>query len=267
MFRVDSLAPCVHQLAGPAGPARRWDMPSPIGSIGLGRKPGHLLCALQDGFHDLRLTDGAITPVQKIELPHGNRLNDGKMDRDGRYVCGTLQIEDAAPPGHLMRLSLGGACETLVGGVGIANATCFSPDGETMYFADSRVGAVWAFPYDRASGRLGDRRVLADVHGETGSGPDGATVDAEGFVWVALVRNGKLARFAPDGRLDRILDLPVPHPTCPAFGGADLDVLYVTSISRSARMRSEHPEAGRMVVITGLGVLGLPECCFGASPG
>lgn len=83
---------------------------------------------------------------------------------------------------------------------------------------------------------------------------------------MALVRNGKLARFARDGRLDRVLDMPVPHPTCPAFGGAGLDVLYVTSISRSARMRSEHPEVGRLVAVTGLEVPGLPECRFGSAP-
>ena len=265
LFRVDSLAPCVHRIAGSAGPARTWALPSPVGSIGLGRAPGHLLCALQGGFHDLRLQDGAVTPVLDVAVPPGNRLNDGKMDRAGRYVCGTMQVADDAPPGRLFRLNGTGGCDVLETGVGIANATCFSPDGGTMYFADSRVGMLWAYPYD-PGGPAGERRVLADVNGLTGSGPDGATVDAEGFIWVALVRTGQLARLAPDGRLDRMLDLPVPHPTCPAFGGAELEVLYVTSISRSTRMRSEHPDAGRMVAITGLGVRGLAEARFGAGP-
>ncbi len=265
LFRVDSLAPCVHRLHGPAGPAQRWDLPSPVGSIGLGRTPGYLLCALQDGFHELRLHDGALTLLRAVAMPTGNRLNDGKMDRDGRYVCGTMQTEDGAPPGSLFRLWADGTCDVLETGIGIANATCFSPDGCTMYFADSRVGAVWAYPYDRGSGQIGGRRVLADVHGLTGSGPDGATVDAAGFIWVALVRTGQLARFAPNGQLDRTLDLPVPHPTCPAFGGPGLDVLYVTSISRSARIRNEHPDAGRVVVITGLDAPGVPETRFGAT--
>jgi L-arabinonolactonase len=263
LFRVDSLAPCIHRLSGPAGPARRWDLPSLIGSIGLGRSPGHLLCALKAGFHDLCLANDVLTRICDVAVPADCRLNDGKMDHDGRYVCGTLQMEDGAPPGSLFQLHGNGTCEVLESGVGIANATCFSPEGTTLYFADSHVGAVWAYPYDRPSGRVGARRVLADVRGLTGSSPDGATVDAEGFVWVALVHTGQLIRLAPDGRLDRTLDLPVPHPTCPAFGGPDLDILYVTSISRSVRMQSRHPEAGRLVAIGGLDVCGLPEARFG----
>ena len=265
LYRVDSLAPCVHRLPGPAGPARRWDLPSPVGSVGLGRTPRHLLCALRDGFHELDLSSGALTPVRAVALPPDTRLNDGKMDRDGRYVCGSMQVADDAAPGRLFQLRADGGCAVLEEGVGVANALCFSPDGGTMYFADSRVGALWAYPYDRGTGRVGARRVLADVHALTGSGPDGATVDAEGFVWVALVRTGRLARFAANGRLDRTLDLPVPHPTCPAFGGSGLDVLYVTSISRSARMRSDHPEAGRLAAVTGLDLRGLPETRFGAA--
>lgn len=263
LYRVDSLAPCVHRLAGPVGPARRWDLPSPVGSIGLGSAPGHLLCALRNGFHDLDLTTGALTPMRDVAVPPGNRLNDGKMDRDGRYLCGTMQMEDDAPPGFLLRLDADGTSQRLVAGIGIGNATCFSPDGATLYFADSRVGALWAYPYDRATGHLGPRRTVADLPALTGSGPDGATVDQEGFIWIALVRTGQLARLAPDGKLARTLDLPVPHPTCPAFGGPALDVLYVTSISRSARLHSDHPEAGRLVCITGLDAPGLAETRFG----
>lgn len=263
LFRVDSLVPCVHRLASPSGPARCWEVPAPVGSIGLGR-PGHLLAALQDGFYDLDLDTGDVGPFRILDVPAGNRMNDGKMDRDGRFVCGTMQVEDGAPPGALFRLGADGACEQLADGVGIANGTCFSPDGGTLYFTDSRVGILWAYPYDRRTGEVGARTPLVDLHAAAGSAADGATVDAEGFIWAALVRTGQLARLAPDGTLDRTIDLPVPHPTCPAFGGPALDVLYVTSISRSVRMRSEHPEAGRMIAITGLGVRGLPEARFGA---
>jgi L-arabinonolactonase len=257
LYRVDSLAPAIHRLDPAAGAGQSWTMPLPVGSIGLGPR-GSLIAALADGFHRLDLARGTLSPIWTTTLPPGTRLNDGKMDRDGRYLCGTMQVEDGAPPGVLYRLSTDGACEVLEHGIGIANATCFSPDGMTLYFTDSRAGAIWAYPYDRAGGPLGERRVLAELHA------DGATVDAEGFIWAALVRSGQLARVAPDGRLDRMIDLPVPHPTCPAFGGAGLDALYITSISRSKRIRSEHPEAGRLVVLTGLGVRGLPEARFAA---
>ena len=90
-------------------------------------------------------------------------------------------------------------------------------------------------------------------------------MDADGFIWTTLVRSGQLARLDPDGLTERVIDLPVPFPTCPAFAGAGLDVLYVTSISDSGRLRSDHPDAGRLLEIRGLGVRGLPEARFGAA--
>ena len=261
LFRVDSVAPCVHRLDPATGAAARWDMPSPVGSVGLGA-PGHLIAALQDGFYDLDLADGALHPLWTTTALPSTRFNDGKMDRTGRYLCGTMQVEDGAPPGSLYRLSAGGVCEKLETGIGVSNALCFSPGGDWLYFTDSRVGMIWSYPYDVATGAVGPRIDLIDTHAIAGSPADGATVDSEGCIWAALVRTGQLARFTPDGRLDRLIDVPVPHPTCPTFGGEALDVLYVTSISASGRLQSTHPEAGRMLAITGLGVTGLPEARF-----
>ena len=147
-------------------------------------------------------------------------------------------------------------------GIGVSNALCFSPTGDWLYFTDSRIGMIWCYPYDTPTGIVGPRQDLIDTHAVAGSPADGATVDCDGCIWAALVRTGQLARFTPDGRLDRLIDVPVPHPTCPAFGGEALDVLYVTSISESGRIRSTHPEAGRMLAITGLGVTGLAEARF-----
>jgi sugar lactone lactonase YvrE len=262
LFRVDSVAPCIHHLDPATGDAKLWKMPSPIGSIGLG-KPGHLIAALQDGFYDVDLADGARRPLWTTPTPPSTRLNDGKMDRAGRYLCGTMQVQDGAPPGVLYRLHADGRCETLDTGIGVSNGLCFSPAGDWLYFTDSRVGMIWAYPYDTRTGQVGARQDLADCVAVAGSAADGATVDADGYIWAALVRTGQLARFTPDGRLDCRIDLPVPHPTCPAFGGDGLDVLYITSISQSGRIQSTHPEAGRLVALSGLGVRGLPEARFG----
>ena len=118
---------------------------------------------------------------------------------------------------------------------------------------------VWAYAYDTESGEVGARRDLIDTS-SLGSAPDGATVDAEGFLWIALVQAQKIARVAPDGRVDKVFDCPTPFPSCPAFGGAELDVLYVTSISNSGGMLvSEADQAGRLVQFQGLGVRGLAE--------
>ncbi len=109
-------------------------------------------------------------------------------------------------------------------------------------------------------------RTLVDTR-EWGSGPDGATVDAEGYIWVCLVLAGRVARFSPEGRLDRLIDMPVDLPSSVAFGGADMATLYVTSIkdSGSGRAISKHPDGGRLFAITGLGVRGIPETRFGSA--
>jgi len=115
-------------------------------------------------------------------------------------------------------------------------------------------------------GTLANARVLVDTRSE-GSGPDGATVDAEGCLWVALVLAAKLARYAPDGRLLTTIPLPAPYPTCPSFGGAALDTLYVTSIRDSGNtLRSDDPAAGALVAVHGLGVRGLPEVAYRPEP-
>ncbi len=257
LYWIDSLAPCIRALEPASGRMQQWDLPAPVGSIALAA-PGHLLAALQDGLYEVDLTSGGVRPVAHLTLPPATRLNDGKADRDGRFVFGSMQVEDDAPLGALFRFGPDGGCEVLRDGIGVANAICFSPDGRRCYFTDSRVGTIWCCDYPR-EGRPGTPRAWADVRGITGSAPDGATVDAAGRVWTALVRTGQLACFAPDGTLAWLIDLPVPHPTCPAFGGDGLDVLFVTSISRSRRLHSSHPDAGRMVAITGLDARGVPE--------
>jgi sugar lactone lactonase YvrE len=152
---------------------------------------------------------------------------------------------------------------TLDQGIQLANATCFSPDGRWLYFADSPTHQVRRYPYDPATGACGPAEVLIDTR-SLGSPPDGATVDADGCLWVALVLAGKLACYAPDGALVRTIDFaPDAYITCPCFGGPDLDVLYLTSIRDSGNLlRSQNPEAGAVFVVRGLGVRGLPEVRF-----
>lgn len=259
LFWADALAPRVRALDPATGETRAWPVPSPIGSLARGG-PHTLLLALADGLHALDLRDGTTRALWTTDLPRDTRFNDGKADRAGGFVFGTMQTEDDAPPGFLARLRADGTVQEIARGFGVTNAVCVSPDGCTLYAACSRVGVLWAWDY-RHDEPVGPRRVVAEVKALTGSGPDGATVDADGGIWIALVRTGQLARFTPDGRVDRIVDLPVEYPTCPAFGGANRDVLFVTSIARSRRLQAKGADAGRLLAITGLGVTGLEEAC------
>lgn len=261
LYWVDTRRRRVQRRAGDE--VQAWDTPQDVGSIALAA-PGRLLLALEDGFALLDLASRRVAPLAGVAHPKpAMRLNDGRTDREGRYVCGSMVLHRRDPEGSLYRLERDGRVSTLQdGGIAVANSTCFSPDGRTLYFADSLAGVVRAWDY-AADGTLSNERPLVDTRPD-GSGPDGATVDADGNLWVALVLAGRIACYAPDGRRLRSIALPVPYPTCCAFGGPALDRLYVTSIADSGNLlRSDDPAAGALVEVSGLGVRGLPEVPYG----
>lgn len=154
------------------------------------------------------------------------RLNDGRTDREGRFVVGGMNEATGAADSSVVRVDADLRVETLIEGVACANATCFSPDGSVMYFADTPERRIRAYDYRGAS--LAEPRLFADLAAEPGL-PDGACVDAEGGVWTAEWEGGQVVRFDAEGRLTHRVSLPVPKPTCCAFGGDDLATLYITT--------------------------------------
>jgi L-arabinonolactonase len=237
-----------------------WDYDQTVGSIGL-KEGGGLIAALADGFYAIDNNSGGATPIF-LPPPSGFplRFNDGKADRFGRFLSGTMQGHDlTACNSALWQLDTNGVARCIEGPVGVSNSICFSPDGGTLYFADSIEGKIRRYAYDGATGDISARDDFIDC-AAYGSGSDGATVDSEGRLWVALIVAHTIACFAPDGTLIDRFETPVPNPSCPAFGGDDLATLFVTTISNSGhRMVSDHPDAGRIMAISGLGATGLPE--------
>jgi sugar lactone lactonase YvrE len=262
LWWVDSLAGLIHAGAADGTPIATFAMDEAVGSIGLAE--GGLVAALADGFYAIDADTGAATPIAILPADATLRLNDGKADRAGRFLGGQMQLHGGAPPSEasLWQLSAG-RVTALTGGLKLTNGICFSPDGATLYFADSLEGVIRAHDYDAATGAIGPRRDVVDC-AAFGSGPDGATVDADGNLWVALVLAQAVACIAPDGTLLRRIALPIPYPACPAFGGPDLDTLYVTSIADSGgRLMSDDPDAGRILAITGHGATGIREGRYG----
>jgi sugar lactone lactonase YvrE len=262
LFWVDVVNRKVRALDPASGKETSWLTPSAVGSIGLAPNQS-LILALQDGFYRLHLPSSAIDLIARLANPDDRaRLNDGKMDRKGRYICGGMGLH-ADPIGALHRLTAPNTLEQLADGIRISNAICFSPKGDRMYFADSMAQAIMVHDYDPDGTTVGAPRLFLDTK-SLKSSPDGATVDSEGNLWVALVRTGQIARVAPDGKVAAVIDVPVDYPSCPAFGGPDMATLYVTSIrdSGSGRMVSTHPNAGKVLAITGLGVRGIAETPF-----
>jgi L-arabinonolactonase len=190
------------------------------------------------------------------------RLNDGRTDRQGRFVVGGMNEVSGRADSRVLRVDARLRVETLFGGVACANATCFSPDGRTMYFADSPQRRLRAYPYDPETGALGPPRIHAEL-GDVPGLPDGASVDEEGGLWVAMWDGGAVLRLAPDGRLDRRIAVPVRKPSCCAFGGPDLGTLFITT----SRLGAAEPEIAREPLSGSLfavrpGVAGLADTPF-----
>ncbi|MCK1675225.1 SMP-30/gluconolactonase/LRE family protein [Bradyrhizobium sp. 150] len=262
---IDALAGSIRTLDPVTGAVDQFSVPAPIGSLAL-RGDGGTILALRSGFARYDFDRRALTQGPSIGLDHPKvRLNDGKADPHGRFVAGTMhgdRAPDETPLGGLYRLDASGAVELLERDLAVSNGPCFSPDGRTFYLADSARRIIWAYDYSQ-DGPLLNKRVFVDTEAQA-SGCDGATVDAEGYLWSVLVRIGKIARFAPDGTIVGTIGMPIRYPTSVTFGGPDLDVLYVTSISRSHALADDHPDAGGLFAVEGLGVRGLPAHRFGS---
>lgn len=262
LFWIDSHARLVRRITPASGEYREWLLPSAIGSIAL-CESGRLLVALASEFNYLDLTTGQLEKIAGVtHVEEKIRMNDGRTDRAGRFVAGSLVMGRNEKLGALYQVDATGKVQVLDKGFAISNGTCFSPDGNWLYFTDSRTRKIMRYPYDKATGKTGTPTVLIDTEPLDSAG-DGATVDSEGFIWSALVEIGKMGRFSPEGKLDRLIDMPVRHVTCPCFGGPDLDILYVTSISNSGNaLKDDHPDAGAIFAVHGTGVRGLPEVRF-----
>jgi sugar lactone lactonase YvrE len=146
-------------------------------------------------------------------------------------------------------------------GIHFSNSPCWSPDGRTFYFSDSWLRTTFAYDYNAAAGTVSNRRSFVDTT-SLGGLPDGATVDAAGRLWLAIYQGGKVAAFRPDGTLERVIDMPVKLVSSVAFGGRDLDRLFVTTIQHGSLGEPVEDGAGDLYVIDGLGAKGRPEHRF-----
>jgi sugar lactone lactonase YvrE len=210
-----------------------------------------LLLAVRDGFASIDLATGAITELVQVEAGDpGTRMNDAACDPRGRCFAGTMSVGAAEPAGTLYRLDPDLSVHALLGGLTVSNGIGWSPAGDAMYHIDSHSGRVDVFDFDQAGGTPTNRRPLARVDPSWGL-PDGLAVDSEGGVWVAFWDGHALRRFDAGGALTELVELPVALPTRPAFGGEQLDQLYVTT-------------AGGPILVLEPGVSGLPAPIFGS---
>jgi sugar lactone lactonase YvrE len=242
-----------------------WKAPGRVGSIAL-CTDGTLLLAGSalwkfDPFAEGEAQFVPLSPMPSDELAT-NRFNDGRVDRTGRFVVGTMDNEEKTRTGTQYRIdsmSTVATPQVLWGNVGIPNASCFSPDGRYGYWADSWKPVLHR--YETAS-PTDTREDFGVVEGP--GGPDGACVDAQGHIWLCVWGGSKIIRYRPDGTIERIIPLPVERATCATFGGEDYGTLFVTT-ARNGFTEEEtaaQPLAGSVLAIDTdelWGIRGLPE--------
>ncbi|MFQ5785087.1 MAG: SMP-30/gluconolactonase/LRE family protein [Alphaproteobacteria bacterium] len=264
LYWIDSFDGRVFRSTADGREVRAWDVPQKIGSMAL-RKGGGAVVSLARGFYFLDFDTGECEPIVDPEPDKpNNRLNDGKVDKCGRFVAGSMDTMEDGPNGALYRLDPDLSLHTLDEGIIVSNGPCWSPSGDTFYFSDTWTGEIWVYDYDLDTGNVSNRRTFTKVDTSGGGAADGATVDAEGCVWNALVYDAKLVRYTPDGAVERVIDMPVKKVTSVMFGGPDLDILFVTSMAKPPlpRFPGDGVLRGSLFAIHGLGIRGVPEPRF-----
>jgi len=246
---------------------RSWALPEMVGCIAH-VSGNRWVAGMETGVFSVTLNDDGSANTALLSRAHHAaptmRFNDGRCDRQGRFLAGTmfLNMGEARPVGAVSSFAGAGDQRVLLAHMIVPNGMAFSPDGETMYLSDSHptVQTIWAFDYDTSSGTPSNQRVFVDMTPLPGR-PDGAAVDADGCYWICGNDAGLIHRFTPEGKLDCSLAVPVKKPAMCAFGGVNLDTLFVTSIRPGGVDLQDQPLAGGVFALHP-GVRGLPEPKF-----
>jgi sugar lactone lactonase YvrE len=222
---------------------RNYTVPGTVGAIAPIQGDEGWLLAAGRGFVHLS-PDGSLRPLGEV-APTGTRMNDAACDPHGRFWAGTLADDHHVGGGALYRFDRNGSTELMLDGLTISNGLGWSPDGRTMYLADSGPRIIHAFSFDGDRGTISNARVLIEVPEEVGA-PDGLTVDADGELWVAIYGGGRINRYSADGALRQTLPVPAKQSTSCAFAGHRLGRLYVTTGTEemSHEQRRAQPAAG-----------------------
>jgi sugar lactone lactonase YvrE len=240
-----------------------FSAPERIGSFGLIQGRTEIIAAFESGIALYDPRGGTPKWLARPDAAlEGVRFNDGRVDRQGRFWAGTMvETEPRSGRANLYCVDSGGRATRRESAITISNGICWSTDSKRFYFADSPLQTIYSYDFDALTGAIANRRVFAETI--DGAYPDGACVDAQGHVWSAHWGAGRVVRYAPDGTVERTLAVPASQPTCVAFGGPDLDLLFVTSArdGLTADQLAREPSAGDVFVYK-IGCIGLAENHF-----
>ena len=257
LFFVDITGRKLHRFDPVSREHRALDVFEDIGCFGFVRGGG-FIAGLRSGVY---LLDEQAKPIRQLaanpEDTTVSRFNDGRVDPHGCFVAGTLDESKKVGDAGLYRWD-GNTLRRMDGGLMTSNGCAFSPDGKTLYHSDTPRFVVYARDYDPSTGATANKRVFVqlDAQGTDRGRPDGAAVDADGCYWTALYEGGRVQRYDPSGKLMGVYPVPAKKPTMPAFGGADLKTLFVTSV-----IDPQDPHGGQLFAMP-VETPGLPTTLF-----
>jgi len=260
LYWVDILASKIH-ICDPSHPLASSHIEvGPYVSSVIPRQSGGFVLTLQDGFYAYDSETSELTLLAKVEGPElGNRMNDGKCDPNGRYLAGSMSLNDQAGNGKLYSMDVDHTVKTLVSEVNLSNGLAWTPDGTTLYFIDTPTRQVFAFDYDASTGTASNRRAAITVPEAEGY-PDGMTIDSQGMLWIAHWGGWQVTRWNPLTG-EKLLSVPIPasQVTSCTFGGPELDELFITTarVGLNAEQLEAQPHAGGVFRVKA-GVTGLP---------
>jgi sugar lactone lactonase YvrE len=260
LYWLDIFKPTLNRFSPQTGDNEAIALPEPIYAAGL-RRGGGFVAAMESGFAYLG-RDGGMKVINQPNKSDEVNFNDGKVDGRGRFWSGTMARDWESPKGKLFRLDPDGSVHAMQDRIILSNGLGWSPDMTVMYHTDFKNGTIYAYDFDPERGAITNRRPFI-VLPESDGFPDGMTVDAQGHLWVAHWDGWCVTRHDSSGSEIQRLAFPVPRPTCPAFGGADLSVLYVTSATMhlSRDQLAQAPLSGALFAV-GTDSCGLPEPHF-----
>jgi L-arabinonolactonase len=251
LFRHDPLRRELHT----------FELPERLGSFGFVAGSNEIVAAFESGFAIYHPESRHLDWLSRPDHGAKNlRFNDGRVDRQGRFWSGSM-VEGKGDPTARLYCLQGRRAEVRLTNIAISNSICFSPDGRHLYFADTPQRAILRYEIDPDTGSIGNQKIFART--PAGAFPDGSNVDAQGYLWNAHWGAGRVVRYAIDGSIDLEIPVPATQPTCIAFGGPNLDMLYVTSAREGLHADSlaAQPHAGDVFVYQ-LNIKGLADSRF-----
>jgi len=273
LFWVDIPKGTLNSFDPTTGHNQSWSMGESLGCFALTNR-ATIVLALASGFYEFDPVSQQKTFLSGPDVDASKqRFNDGNIDPSGRFYATTMRTSgdhahDASGSVYCLDVitdqdepedkEAAVNVRKIMSGFHIPNGMAFSPDGKTAYISDSfpEIRTIWAYDYDLTDGVWSNQRVFFDTKGRPGR-PDGGTIDADGCYWMAGVSGWELVRITPAGKVDMVIEFPVEKPTKIAFGGDNLDTLFVTSLGCDITEGTHQPHAGGLFTLTVPGVTGL----------